>query len=320
MVSNALVTGGAGFIGSHLVERLLDEDRRVVIVDSLLRGRRALASFIGDRRVVLVPADIRAESVIRGVVADGAFDVVYHLAALHYIPECAAHPLEALSVNVVGTQTLLEALKVRPPRCLVFASTGDVYAPKIGPHEEADALGPISLYGLSKVFGEQLVTASSAALSDTSIVVARLFNAYGPRETNPHLIPSILDQVKHGGRLRLGNLWPRRDYVHVKDIAEALTMLGARLRPSGVDTFNVGTGRDYSVGDVLTTLEGILDQKLIVEVDKERIRPVERSHLQANIERLQNATGWRPRRVLDDGLRELCLHEQMLKSPAHPQN
>jgi UDP-glucose 4-epimerase len=313
MERRALVTGAAGFIGSHVTERLVASNYSVVAVDRLLWGEQRIQHRLQDGGVVLERGDIRDETLMGRIGSLGPFDTVYHLAALHYIPYCAAHPVEALSVNVLGTQTLLEALKPVPPRRFVFVSSGDVYAPKNTPHDEADLLEPFSIYGISKLFGERLIAAAAGQIAATSFVVARLFNAYGSRETNPHVIPDIIAQLKQGKQVRLGNTWPRRDYVDVRDIADALFVLGTFNGDGRFECFNVGTGVASSVEDLISTLEEILEVEVSVEAAQERIRRVERAHLQANIAKLEKATGWRPRHGLRDGLRELCIHEKLLK-------
>jgi UDP-glucose 4-epimerase len=316
IVRTALVTGAAGFIGSHLAERLVESNYRVVAVDRLLWGEQRIEHLLQGHRVLLKRGDIRDEALMAGVASLGPFDTVYHLAALHYIPYCSAHPVETLSVNVLGTLVLLEALKAAPPGQVVFASSGDVYAPKNAPHHEADQLEPLSIYGISKVFGENLIAAAASQMPATRFVVARLFNAYGPRETNPHVIPSIIAQLKHGNHVRLGNTWPRRDYVHVRDIAEALVALGTCGENGGPQYFNVGTGVACSVQDVIEALQRILQLQVVVEVGDELVRPVERPHLQASVAKLKEATGWQPRNDLGAGLRELCIQEGLLERRA----
>jgi len=308
----ALVTGGAGFIGSHLTERLTRNGYSVMVVDRLLWGDERIQQLVGDKKVVLERGDIRDEVLMARIVSHGPFDAVYHLAALHYIPYCSDHPVETLSVNVVGTQTLLEAIKSNRPRRFVFASTGDVYAPKDAPHDETDALEPYSIYGLSKLFGERLIAAAARQVPETTFIVARLFNAFGAGESNPHVIPDILAQLKRGSHIRLGNTWPRRDYVEVRDIAEALLLLGSLVGGGRATCFNIGTGVASSVDDVVTMLGEVLGAHIQVTSDGHRTRPVERSHLQANFARLHSATGWRPRYDLKQGLHDLCIHEELL--------
>ncbi len=316
MVRTALVTGGAGFIGSHLTERLVRTGYRVVVVDRLLWGEERIKHLLGAESFLLERGDIRDEAFMARVASLGPFDTVYHLAAIHYIPYCAAHPVETVSVNVLGAQVLLETLKALPPRRFVFASSGDVYAPKSTPHDETDPLEPFSVYGISKVCGERLIAVAASQMHQTSFVVARLFNVYGARETNPHVIPGIIARLKLGNRVRLGNTWPRRDYVEVRDIAEALVELGSCSGHKRLQYFNVGTGVACSVQDVLEALERILQLKVVVEVGDELVRPVERPHLQASIAALEKATRWRPRYDLGDGLRELCIREGLLERRA----
>jgi UDP-glucose 4-epimerase len=302
----ALVTGGAGFIGSRLVQLLTSEHYRVVIVDSLLWGDDRVAAPISVGSVQLIRGDIRNQEVMDSALRLGPFHIVFHLAAIHYIPYCAAHPLETLSVNVLGTQAVLEALSAAPPEHFVFVSTGDVYAPREAPHTEDDHLRPFTMYGISKLFGEYLVAAAAAESERTSYMVARLFNVFGSSETNPHVIPDIIAQVRQGNLIRLGNTWPRRDYIHVRDVARALLALAGHQGGAQCEYFNVGTGVASSVDDILMTLRRILNRDLVVDVEESRVRKVERPHLQASTKRILQLTGWTPLLSLEAGLREVC--------------
>jgi len=193
---------------------------------------------------------------VRAVVADVRPAVVFHLAAIHFIPYCVAHPSETLLVNVVGTQLLLDALAAVPDARLVFASTADVYAPSDRPHREDDPVATTNVYGASKRFCEDLFAVARRQDPSRRIVAARFFNVFGPGETNPHVLPDILGALRGGSVLRLGDLEPRRDYVHVRDVAEALVRLAAYDGPEAV--FNVGTGIGTSVRDLVDTLSEVL--------------------------------------------------------------
>lgn len=311
-MTKALITGGAGFIGSHLADRLAADGYRIVVLDALNWGVERIAHLVHLGSVEVMQGDIRDEDFVRMVVSQGSYDVVYHLAALHYIPYCAAHPVETLAVNTLGTQTLLEHLKATPPQCFVFASTGDVYAPKESSHDEEDACEPFTIYGASKLFCERLVRIAAKDLPSTRFTIGRLFNTYGSRESNPHLIPQLIGQLRTEPRVVIGSNWPRRDYVDVRDVAEALRLLGRRTANSQIETFNIGTGEAYSVDDLIGILGEILGLEISVEVDPGRVRAVERPHLQAGIERLRSATGWQPRVHLRNGLIDLCVGEGML--------
>src|SRR5690606_36433472 len=155
---------------------------------------------------------------IAALAQDFTPDAIIHLAAVHYIPECEQSPDLAVRTNVTGTvNTLLAA----PPGCrFVYASSGAVYRPDPHPHSEAAAaVAPTDIYGFTKLHGEQYVR-YLAHRREFAAVIVRLFNVVGPGETNPHLLPEILAQLKAGrSTVRLGNLSPRRDYIHVEDAA-----------------------------------------------------------------------------------------------------
>jgi UDP-glucose 4-epimerase len=306
-----LVTGGAGFVGSHLAERLVGEGRMVLVLDSLRKGTTAnLQQLLRHDGFELQVGDLRDEAVLKRVADRGPFEAIYHLAAMHYIPECTAHPVETLSVNLVGTQALLDAI---PCRRFIFSSTGDVYAQNDGPHREDDSLAPFNIYGLSKVFAERLLEATSEAQKGTTFVIARLFNVYGPRETNPHFIPQLLQEIGRGNPIRVGNLWARRDYTYVADTVEALLALERLDVSTPFEVFNVGTGLTASGDEVVDLLGEILAIRLQTRVDPERVRPVDRPHLQADIGKIHSATGWRPRQSLREGLKQLCMSEGLLR-------
>ncbi|HXJ36089.1 MAG TPA: GDP-mannose 4,6-dehydratase [Candidatus Eisenbacteria bacterium] len=303
-----MVLGGAGFVGHHLVPRLLEEGREVVVLDNLSRGSiERFGPHLGDPRLHVVRGDVTDAVLLRTVVADVRPAVVFHLAAIHFIPYCVAHPSEALVVNVVGTQLVLDALAAVPDARLVFASSADVYAPSAAPHAETDPIATSNVYGASKRFCEELFAIERAKDSARRILTARLFNVFGPGETNPHVLPDILESLRRGGTLRLGNLEPRRDYVHARDVADALARLATYAGPETV--FNVGTGVGTSVRELVATLSEVLGRSLRVEQDPARVRPIERMHLVADAGRARRELGWTARMTLREGLRDLVQRE-----------
>ena len=296
-----LVTGGAGFIGSALCRALVARGTRVVAYDNLRFGRPELLP--PDPRCVLVPGDVRDGAAFRRVLHDTAPRAVCHLAALHFIPYCDAHPEEAMDVNVNGTRQVLDACRLARPEILLFASTAAVYPAEDGPFREEDAPGPIDIYGTTKLMGEELAR-RFAAEAAVPTVIARLFNAFGPRDTNPHLIPDVLAQLGKGDSVRLGNLEPVRDYVHLEDLAAALvTLLEADHESCSV--FNVGSGEGRSVREVLAAFEAALGRPLSVVQDPGRVRKVERPRLVADTGKLRE-TGWRPQVGFQEGIRRLA--------------
>ena len=164
-------------------------------------------------------------------------------------------------------------------------------------------MSPVDLYGKTKVEGEQLLARFG---SETGIrcVIARLFNVIGERETNPHVVPEIVDQLRQGAtRLRLGNLHTRRDYTDVVDVAEALERL--LLERSASMVVNVGSGRGVSVAELVSACERILGREVTVETDLARMRTRDRAELVADPGLLRSLTGWSPKRSLEATLATL---------------
>ena len=300
MPRRILVTGGAGFVGSHLVDELAAAGDSVSVLDDLSRGRRTWLHPDAELHEV----DLRDEAAVRRALASALPDAVVHLAALHFIPAVEDAPQLAWDVNVTGTRVLLEALVERPPGLVVFASTAAVYPDCTGPIDETCAPAPLDLYGRTKLEGERLV-AELVAGTRVRAVVARIFNVVGKRETNPHVVPEIVSQLRRGAAsVRLGNLESRRDYTDVRDVADALRRL-LGLEADGLSTFNVGSGRAVSVADLVRFCEQILGRAIEIEVDAHRRRVEDRAELLADARLLRAATGWQPRWTLRETLADL---------------
>ncbi|HLE98289.1 MAG TPA: NAD(P)-dependent oxidoreductase [Gaiellaceae bacterium] len=300
MPRHVLVTGGAGFIGSHLVERLVTAGERTSVVDDLSRGRRAWLSPEAE----LHKLDLRDAAAVQQAVEQLSPDVVVHLAAMHFIPAVEGAPELARVVNVNSTRILLEALAAKPPELLLFASTGAVYPDRRGPIAETCPPRPFDLYGRTKLQGERMV-AAFAASTGTRCIVARIFNVIGRRETNSHVVPELVGQLRRKRvPVLLGNLEPRRDYTDVLDVSEALHSLLSLAR-NAADTFNVGSGRSVSVDDLVRICERILGSPIEVEVEPGRLRTRDRAELVADPRLLREATGWEAERPLKDTLAEL---------------
>lgn len=315
--SNVVVTGGAGFIGSWLVQYLSDIEANVLIVDNLISGHPDLLPSL--KTIQFEKLDITNQKILEDILKDFKPHYIFHLAALHFIPYCNAHPMDTINVNVLGTQSLLHsASDIGSLKGLIFASSAAVYGISDLPHREDSPLTPIDVYGLSKKMGEQLVR-FWAEKTRIPIRVARLFNVYGPHETNPHLIPEIVLQAKKGNRTELGNLDTKRDYIFVKDVIEALLILGGLIEDSNnlVDIFNVGTGREYSAREVVDILSSVTNISFEVISVPHRRRSVDRTHLTADITKLRHL-GWCPRFGMEEGLQAIWEYP-MLVAPSYGQ-
>jgi UDP-glucose 4-epimerase len=302
--ADVLVTGGAGFIGSHISSMLVDLGADVSIVDNYSKGR---SEFVPET-VDSFELDIRSTRLI-DVVTEIAPEYVVHLAAHHYVPYCNEHPAEAYDVNVMGTRNLLDACEtIDSLKRLVFASTGAVYPPRETPHSESDDVDPVDTYGRTKVIGEDLVTKFHYK-TEIDTVSLRLFNVYGPNETNPHLIPAIIEQLENGNRtVELGNLSPQRDFVHVADVVDAVAVALTEVA-GGNRSYNVGTGNSYSVREVVEAIGEALGKDIEIIQEEERVRESDRPHLCADPSLLKQKTSWDPTVTLVEGLQRLSDNE-----------
>ncbi len=299
-----LVTGGAGFIGAHLTRALLARGHQVLVYDNLSVGRAS--KLPAHPCLQLVTCDLN-DAALAETFRTFRPKVVFHLGALHYIPYCLAHPDETWRVNVLGTQAVLEACRAYPVAKLIFISSAAVYPNREGVLDESISPDPVEIYGQSKWAGEQRVADFFAATGMPSVSV-RLFNVYGDGETNPHVIPRILDQLRRGDVLELGNLTPRRDYVFVDDVVRALLGLGF-ANGTGLERVNVGTGQEHAVSELIDLAAEILHRPLTVRQSATLLRPNERQHLCASVSRIADLIGWRAQVDLRQGLQLLFERE-----------
>lgn len=284
-----IVTGGAGFVGSNLVKHFINEKAEVLVIDNLFAGKK---EFVAPE-VQFKNVDIRSDE-IKEIIEDFEPDNIIHLAAIHYIPYCNENPEETFDVNVMGTRNLLESSKGID---FFFASSAAVYPPSDGPLSE-DITGPMDVYGKTKLIGEDLVN-----LYSENAIIGRFFNVYGPNETNPHLIPEIIEQIMDGNNsIELGNLTPKRDYIHVDDICMAIISL---LNANKPDVYNIGNGNEYSVTEIVEVISQILDRDIEIIQDKSRMRKVEREHLLADINKILEKVNWTPKNSLEKGMNNL---------------
>ena len=185
-----------------------------------------------------------------------------------------------------------------------MASTAAVYPICDEAVSEDHEVHPLDIYGLSKLTDEHLCKEFFLS-TKIDTIVCRFFNAFGPNETNPHLIPEIEKQLREGKRtIKLGNLTPKRDFIHTHDMANAVRLL-LNLKDVGYDTFNLGRGIEYSVVEIVEAFERQLNEKITIEVDQARVRKVERQHLLADVSKLKRVAGWEPVWGIDEGIKNL---------------
>jgi NDP-hexose 4,6-dehydratase len=301
------VTGADGFIGSHLVEALVAAGHRVraLALYTSIGGWGWLDTLDADvlGEVEVVTGDVRDAEQMAGFCA-GA-DTVFHLAALIAIPYSYVAPRSYVETNVVGTLNVLEGVRRHGVRRLVHTSTSEVYGTaQVVPIGEGHPLAGQSPYSASKIGADQMVEAYVRSF-EVPAVTLRPFNTFGPRQSARAVIPTVISQVAAGERVvRLGALDPTRDFNFVADTVAAFLAVGAAEDKVVGEVFNAGSGREVTIGDLVTTIGRVMGTELEVVADPSRLRPSgsEVMRLLADRSKLEAATGWAPAHTLEDGL------------------
>ena len=303
----AVVTGAGGFIGSHVVERLVADGAHVrAMLRYTSRGQRGCLDQVPPEtldNVEIVLGDVRDFDAVRAIMR-GA-DAVFHLAALIGIPYSYEHPQEVIDTNIIGTSNVLLAAKeMGSLDRIVLTSTSEVYGSALRvPMGEDHPLQAQSPYSATKIAADALGLSFHRSFG-LPVTVLRPFNAYGPRQSARAVIPTILTQAIAGGPLRLGNLDTTRDFTYVEDTARAFVAIGGADEAIG-EVVNAGSGCEISIRDIVRKAGEIVGHGLIVEGDDQRMRPAksEVSRLHSDSSKALRLAAWRPEVSLDDGLR-----------------
>jgi UDP-glucose 4-epimerase len=283
----AIVTGGAGFIGSHVVDALLARGDEVLVLDNLSSGKRENVPKAAQLEVV----DIREPLAERFAGAD----LCFHLAAQADVRVSVERPSEDADVNVLGTISVLEAARQHGTQVVLASTGGAIYGECERPAPEDSKLQPLSPYGVSKLAGEEYLAAYG-----TSHASLRYGNVYGPRQ-DPHgeagVVAIFFGRLAAGQRPRIfGDGRATRDYVYVGDVARATL---AAVGHKGV--FNVGTGIETSVLELHDLCRGIAGSEIEAEPADARLGELQRSVLDVSL--AERELGWRPEVSLEEGLR-----------------
>lgn len=320
---NILVTGGAGYIGSHTVLVLLEAGHTVTVVDNLSnasRDSRDRVSELTHKPVAFHEVDILDKPALADVMRKGRFDAVIHFAALKAVGESVQQPLRYYHNNITGTLVLCEVMEAVGVRRIVFSSSATVYGhPQSVPITEDFPLQATNPYGRTKLMMEHVLTDLHAADPDFSVALLRYFNPIGahpsgrigedPAGIPNNLVPYIA-QVAVGRREKVhvfGDDYPTpdgtgvRDYIHVMDLAEGhLDALEALTHSPGVLTCNLGTGRGYSVLEVIRAFQEACGKPIPYEITERR--PGDVASCYADPSRAAALLGWRAKR----GLMDMC--------------
>ena len=305
-----LVTGGAGFGGSHLCAELLRRGSKVYVLDRVFPRNCYLAVEGLDSRVEFIQGDIRDLDLLRLTIERYEIDSIFHLAAQPIAPMSNVLPFETLSVNALGTYTVLEAMRTtRSAKTLVFASSGAHYGATttdkaIG---EDDALCPaVNLYGPSKTAAD-VVVRTYATVYGLGTAVCRFMNTYGPGDTNfSRIVPRAIRSLLQGEPYDFGNRddgSTRLDFLHIRDMTGAYISVAEHMEVAKGEAFNFGRGQPVSTGTVARLASRCFDGR-----EREPLFHGAKNHKPVvkylDIRKAKNLLGWEPQTTLEQGLTE----------------
>ncbi len=309
-----LVTGGAGFIGSHLVEKLVNSGYRVKVLDNLSTGKLSNlnSKFLSDASIDFVEGDIRDALLVKNCVKD--VDAVLHLAAQTSVPLSMQNPDFNNDVNINGTQNMLNQSVQANVAKFLFISSCAVYGdPAYLPVDEETPTNPISPYAKSKLHSEQACLSLNGKNLVKSVVL-RFFNVYGPRQgLNDYsgVITKFIDSIKQKKPLTVyGDGSQTRDFVYVQDIVNAIVLALENDSVTG-EIFNIGFGKKTTIQELAQTILTLTTSDL--EILNLPVREGDILHSYANISKAKKHLGYKPKFKLKEGLEALLMENSLLK-------
>jgi dTDP-glucose 4,6-dehydratase len=301
-----LVTGAAGFVGSHLTERLVGLGARVkAFVRYNSRNDWGLLELLPKDRlkeVEVVPGDLRDGEAVRSAV--GGVDFIFHLGSLIAIPYSYIHPRETIETNVMGTLNVMMAARISGVQRIVHTSTSEVYGTaQYVPIDEHHPLQGQSPYSASKI-GADMIADSFHRSFSLPVSTIRPFNTYGPRQSARAVIPTIITQtLAPGPHVFLGSLHPTRDYTYVDDVVDGFMRVAESENSIG-ETVNIGSNFEISIGEIASKIIALLDPTKEIRVDGKRLRPdkSEVERLWCDNRKAKRLLGWEPKVKFEEGL------------------
>lgn len=321
-MSKVLVTGADGFIGSHLTEALVraGHDVRAFVFYNSFNSWGWLDNCASDVKgqFEIFAGDIRDPNGVRAAMRD--CDSVLHLAALIAIPYSYHSPDTYVDTNIKGTLNVVQAARDAKVDKIVHTSTSEVYGTaKFVPITEDHALQGQSPYAATKIGADQIALSFHKSFG-TPVTVLRPFNTYGPRQSARAVIPTIITQIANGSRrIRLGAVSPTRDFNYVADTVDGFIAALDSVAAIG-QVINLGSNFEISIGDTAHTIAEVMDAKIEIETDEQRLRPEasEVERLWASNEKARELLGWAPRYGELDGFRQgIAETVAWFKNPVH---
>jgi len=300
MADRVLVTGGAGFIGSKLVRKLLNMNYYVTVLDDLSTG--LIENLPKSDKLKLIEGDVRDFDLVSRVIQDHPY--VIHLAAQAFIPFSYQMPLQVAEVNAIGSINILKACRDSKVKRLVHISSSEVYGPaQYVPMNEKHPLQPYSTYSVAKAAAD-LWAQTFFWEHKLPVVILRPFNTFGPRESLPYFIPEMIRQCLKEQIMHVGNLETSRDFTYVEDTSNAMIKALETENIEG-EIINIGTGQTHKMKDILTLIkkETGAEAKRVI-LDKSRLRPRDVETLVTDNSKARKILDWTPTTTFEEGIQK----------------
>jgi len=295
-----LVTGGAGFVGNEVVRQLLAKESTVTVFDNFSSGKKNYLP--NHKKLKVIRGNITNENDVKKAVKNQ--EAVINLAALPFIPDSYDHPADFFSVNTMGSvNMILESIRSKTVDIFVQISTSEVYgtAQKI-PMDENHPTFPHSTYAVSKLAADRAAFTLHREHNFPTVII-RPFNSYGPRFTQPYIIPEIIRQISANRNLRLGNVKSSRDFTFVGDTARAILAATKEKKAIG-EVINVGSGYDVTILKLANTILKLSHMKSKIVYDRNRKRPFDVNKLVCDNSKAKRILKWKPVVSLEVGLKQ----------------
>jgi nucleoside-diphosphate-sugar epimerase len=300
--SVVMVAGGAGFVGSAIVRELLHQGSIVVCYDNYLHGHPAhVAGLSGP--FTAIHGDVTDDWSLFKALRDHQVEYIIDCVGDTFVPTAYAMPGRFFDINVGGTLHLLRAAQALSIKRMLYVSSTEVYGEAERPKcDEEVPLNPVNTYAVSKAAADRLCYTYYLE-HRVPVVIARIFNCYGPRETEPYVIPEIIAQLHRGPQIALGNIKAERDFTFVHDTANALISVLASDLPDG-EVVNVGSDTSFSVELLARKLAEIMEaNSLEIVIDPARLRRKDIDRFRCDNRKLLKYTHWKPTVRIDEGLK-----------------
>jgi len=294
-----LVTGGAGFIGSEVTRQLLKKGAFVTVLDNFSSGKKEYLPK--NKNLKIIKGDIVDEKTTKSAVKDQ--DIVIHLAALPFIPDSYYYPTDFFTVNTNGSvNMILQSVKAKTVDVFIQISTSEVYgSTQYAPMDESHPTAPHSTYAVSKLAADRAAFTLHIE-NGFPTVVLRPFNSYGPKYTEPYIIPEIMNQILAGSQeITLGNVSASRDFTFVSDTADAILKSASKKKAIG-EIINVGSGTEVTILELAKKIVKISKNKFKIKYDESRERPFDVNRLICDNTKAKKLLGWKPKISMNRGL------------------